>query len=143
MRWLDLPPFWLLGCLVLTWFSPWMLPWGPSIWAGGTLLVLAAALTIAALASFLAARTTFVPRRKPDALITSGVFRYTRNPIYLADLLILAGFGLLWGRVLGLALVPALLILLDQRFIRGEEARLREAFGVEFESYGSVTRRWI
>jgi protein-S-isoprenylcysteine O-methyltransferase Ste14 len=143
MKWLDLPPVWLLGCLVLTWVSPWALPWGGAVVPGVIFLAIAAILTMAALASFLSARTTFVPRKRPDALITSGVFRYTRNPIYLADLLIMAGFTLLWGRLLGLILVPCLLILLDRRFIRGEERRLREAFGEAFDTYASETRRWL
>ncbi len=107
------------------------------------LLALAAVLTLAALVRFLAARTTFVPRRKPDALITSGVFRLTRNPIYLADLLVLAGFALFWGKALGLLLLPVLFLVLKYRFILGEEARLRAVFGPEFEAYAARTRRWL
>ena len=143
MRWLDLPPVWLLGCLFATWLSPWPLPTGRHAAAGVVLLALAAVLTLAALVSFLAARTTFVPRRKPDALITSGVFRLTRNPIYLADLLVLAGFALFWGKALGLLLLPVLFLVLKYRFILGEEARLRAVFGPEFEAYAARTRRWL
>lgn len=143
MRWIDLPPVWLLGCLLATWLSPWLLPTGRHTAVGVALLALAAGLTLAALVKFLAARTTFVPRRQPDALITSGVFRLTRNPIYLADLLVLAGFALFWGKSLGLLLLPVLFLVLKHRFILGEEARLRAAFGAAFEAYSARTRRWL
>lgn len=143
MKWVDLPPVWLFLTLVLTWMSPWQLPWGAAFWPGAILLAVAAVLLAAALVEFLKARTTFIPREAPSALITSGIFRLTRNPIYLADGLILAGFALIWGKVLGLILVLPLLWLIDQRFVRGEEARLRDAFGDAFEAYARRTRRWI
>ncbi len=143
MRWIDLPPFWLLVCLALVWLSPWALPWGASFWLGLPFLLAGAALTIAALVEFRRARTTVIPRQDPNALITGGVFRFSRNPIYLADVLVLLGFALIWGRVLGIVLVPIFVILLERRFIRGEEARLQDAFGEKFTAYAGQTRRWI
>lgn len=105
--------------------------------------MLAGLLMAAAMMEFARARTTIIPRQAPAALITSGIFRMSRNPIYMADLLILAGFSLIWGSVLGLALVPALAWLLQTRFIEGEEARLEDVFGSEFTDYTARTRRWI
>ena len=75
--------------------------------------------------------------------MTGGIFRFSRNPIYLADLLILCGFALIWGRVLGFLLVPVLAILLQRRFILPEEARMREKFGAAFDAYVAQTRRWL
>ena len=106
-------------------------------------LVAAGCLVVAAVIEFARVRTTIVPRKAPSGLITSGIFRYSRNPIYLADLLILAGLALLWGSVIGLLLVPVLGWILHVRFIRGEEERLTEAFGEEYLSYCAATRRWI
>lgn len=143
MKFVDLPPIWLLGALILVWMSPWSLPWGPAFWPGLALLVLAAALTIAALREFMRARTTVIPHLNPDALITGGIFRWTRNPIYVADLLILVGLTLIWGKLLGLVLALPLAWLLQKRFILGEEARLRAAFGDAFEAYAAKTRRWL
>ena len=143
MKYLDLPPIWLVAALLLTWLSPWAVPAGPAFWPGAALLALATGLTAAAIVEFARARTTVIPHREPVALITSGIFRWTRNPIYLADVLILAGFALISGRLLGLVLVPALVVLLERRFIRGEEARLRSAFGERFEAYAAKTRRWL
>ncbi len=143
MRLLDLPPLWLLAFLLLTWTVPVPLPWGSAFWPGVALLVVAAALTVAALVEFARARTTVIPHRAPDALITSGVFRWTRNPIYLADLLVLLGLSLIWGRLAGLLLLPALWAVLELRFIRPEEARLYEAFPDYFKAYAKTVRRWI
>ena len=98
---------------------------------------------VAAVLSFRMARTTIIPRQDPSALITTGIYRWSRNPIYLADVLFLLGVALILGRFLGLVLVPLYIYLLDRRFIRGEEARLRAAFGPKFTDYAASTRRWI
>jgi protein-S-isoprenylcysteine O-methyltransferase Ste14 len=143
MKFLDLPPIWLAGALFLTWLSPWMLPWGPAFWPGILLLALAVGLALAAIREFARARTTLIPHLEPAALITGGIFRWTRNPIYLADVLILVGLALIWGKLAGLVLVPVLVVLLERRFIRGEERRLSAAFGTAFDTYAARTRRWL
>ena len=111
-------------------------------WHAGVLAA-AALLTLGAVREFSRSRTTIIPHLDPKALITGGIFRYTRNPIYLADLLILLGLSLIWGKPLGLLLAPPFAWLLQKRFILGEEARLRAAFGEAFERYAEGTRRWL
>ena len=143
MKWIDLPPVWLLAGLAVAWVWRWPQHWSGTLWGGLACLAVAVLLMAAAFAAFRRARTTVVPRQIPTAMVTSGVFRYSRNPIYLADLLILAGFSLIWGSVPGLALVPVLAGVLQTRFIRDEEARLSETFGAEFEAYRDATRRWL
>ena len=143
MRFLDLPPIWLFAVLVLVWLSPWTIAGGWPFWLGLTLLAAAALLTLGAVREFSRSRTTIIPHLDPKALITGGIFRYTRNPIYLADLLILLGLSLIWGKPLGLLLAPPFAWLLQKRFILGEEARLRAAFGDAFERYAAGTRRWL
>lgn len=143
VKWIDLPPLWLLGCLFLTWISPWTSFWVMSFEFGLALLILAGGLVFFALLEFAKARTTVIPRQSPNALITTGIFRFSRNPIYLADLLVLMGFSLIWGKPLGIVLVPLFFVLLDRRFIRGEEQELRAAFPDEFDDFVSVTRRWL
>ena len=143
MRWIDLPPFWLLLCVVLTWASPWVVPWGSTFFGGLLFFAARTLLTLAALLEFRRSATTVVPRKAPSALITGGIFRWSRNPIYLADIFILLAFALIWGKLLGFFLAPVLGVFLDRRFIRGEEARLRVAFGDAFDRYAETTRRWI
>ena len=147
-KWIDLPPLWLALTLLIAWGISRVMPglgFGGA-WAGwvGAGLVGAGLLLMAlAAATMMAARTTVIPHRNPSALVTGGVFRLSRNPIYLGDALVLAGFILRWDAVPALVLVPAFVWLIDRRFIRAEEARLRAAFGDSFEAWAARTRRWI
>ena len=143
MKWIDLPPVWLLACLVASWLFPVTLMMLRVPWLAAGLLIVAVGLTLAAVMEFARARTTVIPRQTPTALISSGVFRFSRNPIYLADLLFLAGLSFWFGNVTGLVLVPALAFILQHRFILKEEERLQGEFGEEFESYRARTRRWM
>lgn len=143
MKWIDLPPVWLCLCVAMAWVSP--VTFVPGAWAGLGWIALAGGgiLTAAAVMAFQKARTTIIPRQAPAALITGGIFQQTRNPIYLADVLFLTGLSLIWGSVVGLVLVPIFAIFLQSRFILGEEAKLREAFGETYEAYAIRVRRWI
>ncbi|WP_226621365.1 methyltransferase family protein [Alloyangia pacifica] len=146
---LDLPPLWLLACLCLAWAQKTALPlglgFGP-VWAdllGGLLVGGGVLLSLLALLEMRRARTTFMPHAEPDRLVTSGVFRLSRNPIYLGDVMILAGFILFWDAVPSLVLLPIYVWLLEKRFIAPEEARLRRKFVADFRRYETQTRRWL
>ncbi|MCC5992454.1 MAG: isoprenylcysteine carboxylmethyltransferase family protein [Rhodobacteraceae bacterium] len=147
MRKLDYPPVWLAGTILLVWLETRLvgplLPFAPVQGAGTALLLLGLALLGGAALSFWRARSTIIPHQTPGVLITSGLFRLSRNPIYLGDALILAGMSLRWGAVTGLVLLPAFLWVLTKRFIEPEEQRLRAAFGPEADAYFARTRRWL
>lgn len=146
LRALDLPPVWLALALALAYGVArlWPMPEVPALGLAGRALVLVGAgLMGAAVAQMVLRRTTFIPRRDPSALVTGGVFRLSRNPIYLADATILLGLILHWGAWPALPLVPAFASLITRRFIRGEEARLAAAFGADFAAYRARTRRWL
>jgi protein-S-isoprenylcysteine O-methyltransferase Ste14 len=141
----DLPPVWLAVFAAIGWVGGWYLPLnlpgGTGLGAG---LVAAGLLLMGlALGQMLLARTSFIPRRDPNALVTGGVFALTRNPIYLGDALVLAGLLLMWQAVWALPLVPAFMVFITLRFIRGEEARIAARFGAQWTSYAARTRRWI
>lgn len=142
----ESPPTWLALFLALALLQSRALPLLPPVEASralGTLLVLAGAvLFLLALREFRRHGTTVVPREAPTALIETGVFRLSRNPIYLADALILAGVTLWWDAA-ALWLVPVFVLVIRRRFIEGEEAALRAAFGPAFEAYAARTRRWL
>ena len=124
---LDLPPVWLAAHLAATWGLSLMSPALFGVagrWLGAALVLAGLALMAAAVAEMTRRRTTVIPRRDPAALVTSGVFRISRNPIYLGDALILAGAILWWDAVLALPLVAVFVGLIQTRFIRDEEARL-------------------
>ena len=145
---LDLPPVWLSACLAAAWAQARYVPMAglgadPLQLVAGVLIGAGILLIGLAGIEFRKARTSIVPHQMPRQLITSGVFKRSRNPIYLADLCLLAGFALFWSSWLGLALVPMLALILRQRFIQPEEARLLVAFGPAFQAWAAQTRRWF
>lgn len=95
--------------------------------------------------SFRQARTTVNPM-KPDAastLVVSGIYRFTRNPMYRGLLLVLAGWAAYLSNAIALA-GPALFVLYITRFqIAPEERVLAAKFASAFEAYRHRTRRWI
>lgn len=148
VRALDLPPVWLAGFVGLAWLVDCLVPglgfgWIWSRWLGAVLIVIGLAAMMVALRAFLRQKTTFVPRRAPSSFVRTGLYRYTRNPIYLGDALMLAGFVLWWDVLPALLLVPAFMGVITRRFILGEEAGLRAAFGEEFDAWAARVRRWL
>ncbi|HET7723161.1 MAG TPA: isoprenylcysteine carboxylmethyltransferase family protein [Propionibacteriaceae bacterium] len=104
----------------------------------------AAALYGAVGSQFQAARTTIDPRapHRTTSLVTSGVFARSRNPIYVADALILAACAAWLGRPMALLGIPALAAALHPQ-IRAEETALAERFGSEYEAYLARVPRWV
>lgn len=147
MRYLDYPPVWLIAALGLVWGEtlvwPGLVPWPAVQHVGTGLALIAVALFGLAAVEFLRARSTIIPHQMPAALITRGIFALSRNPIYLADVILLVGLSLRWGAASGLVLAPVLVWVLRLRFIAGEEARLRARFGAAAEAYFARTRRWL
>ncbi len=75
-------------------------------------------------------------------MITAGVYAHSRNPIYLADAMILAGAALVWDAA-ALILVPLFMAVITWRFIQDEEAGMRAQFGDAFQGYAARVRRWV
>jgi len=148
MKALDLPPVWLAGYLVVAWALAWVFPQTVvnfAILAPVALIFLGigAVLMLLAVVQMLRAKTTVIPRRDPNALVTSGIFRFTRNPIYLADMFFLGAGVFWWGSISALPLMWLFKKLIERRFIDDEEIRLQAVFGAEFDTYVQNTKRWI
>jgi protein-S-isoprenylcysteine O-methyltransferase Ste14 len=107
------------------------------------LLALGAALVLWPAGLFNRAGTTIRPFERSSALVVSGPYRLSRNPIYLGMATMLAGVGVLAGSLTPFLVVPAFMGLIEMRFIRKEEAMLQEAFGAEYAAYRARVRRWI
>lgn len=142
---LDLPPAWLVVHMGLAWFMAEV--WAPlgdfMLWPGRLLIAAGILLALWAALHFHRARTTLIPHAEPTGLVTGGPYRFSRNPIYVADLMILAGWALVLGTVAGLLLLIPLFWVLETRFVRPEEARLSSAFGEDYEAYRRRVRRWL
>jgi protein-S-isoprenylcysteine O-methyltransferase Ste14 len=92
---------------------------------------------------FVKADTGLLPFEEATALVTGGIFRFTRNPMYLGMFMMVFGAGFLMGSV-G-ALIPLLIFMLIIRFnfVAGEEHFMEAAFGQQYLDYKSKVRRWI
>lgn len=109
-----------------------------------TLGMASAGVMATAIWQFYRARTTFDPisPHRASALVTTGVYSHSRNPIYIADALALAAHAAWLGQPLALLGIPALVAVLQSQII-AEEAALRERFGSEYASYVSHVPRWV
>ena len=110
---------------------------------GAALIVASVVLVLSAARVLVRAKTAFDVRRTTTHLVTAGPFRISRNPVYLASILLCWGVGLCANALfIALAAVPSasLLCLL---VIRREEAYLHAKFGGEFAAYCGAVRRWV
>lgn len=98
---------------------------------------------IGAFIEFRKARTTLDPHGSVNAMVTTGVYRVTRNPIYLGFLLMLIGLPLNSGYYWGIILSPLFITTINQLVIEKEEAYLEKKFKEQYTSYKSRVRRWL
>ena len=107
--------------------------------ATGVLVAVSGALT------FRRAGTTVNPFQpdKATSLVVSGVFAYTRNPMYLGLLLVLTGWSIWLANALAFVFVPAFVVYMNRFQIVPEERALASLFGKEFADYKSRVRRWL
>ncbi len=149
MKWIDIPPVWLIAALVIAWQISIARPFGLSLdfavlqLAGGLLVGGGVILMLLAFMEMRKQRTTVIPHSEATTLVSSGIFKRSRNPIYLADAMILTGFILRWDAPLALVLIPVFIWIIERRFIVPEENMLRRKFRADYARYEQKTRRWV
>ncbi len=115
------------------------------VYVMGGLLVVAVAIILISLIQFFRAKTSVDPTKpsKVSSLVTDGLYKYSRNPMYLALLLLLLAWGLWLGNAFN-TLLAALFVGYMNRFqILPEEEALLRAFGKEYQQYVTNVRRWF
>ena len=132
---------WLASSLV----APVEVPFGPRV---GVALVLASVglvFGLAGMVSFWRAKTTINPTRPTatSSLVTSGAFRFTRNPMYLSLLLYLFAWAAYLSNLLALLFVPVYVLYINEFQIKPEERVLSSLFGPEYAAYKERVRRWL
>jgi protein-S-isoprenylcysteine O-methyltransferase Ste14 len=141
------PPIYPLAALGLGYLLDKYLPWAlvlPGRLPAAVFLLAAAFLVMGwALWAFRRHQTTVLPHKANRALITDGPFRYTRNPIYLAFLLLQAAVALALANAWLLLLLPVTWACLRYRVIKLEEAYLARRYGKVFTAYCARVRRWL
>ncbi len=95
--------------------------------------------------AFRKANTTFDPTRPSNcsALVTTGVYRYSRNPMYVGLLTLLIAWALLLSHALPWLLLPAFIAYMNRFQIGPEERALSAGFGEQYEAYRLRVRRWL
>jgi len=142
------PPMWLAIGIIVQFLCNEYFP-GPRftsvLWqiTGGVLLVIGLALLVIAGGSFRKADTDMIPFREVSTLVTDGVYRFTRNPMYLGMALVLLACGITVGSTTALVVPPVFMLIIQYRYILPEEAMLRELFPEEFPAYCQSVRRWL
>lgn len=116
-----------------------------SVVCAAGLLLLGALTCLAGVAAFRRAKTTVNPMNPDSAsvLVVSGIYKYSRSPMYLGFLLTLSGWALLLSNTLALLLVPAFVLYINRFQIYPEECALTSRFGEDYEEYYAKVRRWL
>ena len=117
----------------------------PAPWnlLGVVLVALGVWINLAADRAIHLARTTVKPFEEPTALITDGVYGFTRNPMYVGFAGILVGVAMLLDAWIPVVVVIAFIVMMEVVFIESEERSLGRSFGKAWEEYRRTVRRWL
>lgn len=144
------PPAVVLVIVVLMWLLSRMAPALNFEFAAGSLIgsvlaLIGIATAVAGVVTFARAKTTVNPTtpQAASSLVSGGIYRVTRNPMYLGLLLILTAWALYLSNVLTFLLLPVYLLYITRFQIVPEERALTARFGRDFAAYQSRVRRWI
>ncbi|MCB1480586.1 MAG: isoprenylcysteine carboxylmethyltransferase family protein [Rhodobiaceae bacterium] len=142
------PPGWFAICLVGVVLFWKLVPQGNVLpdWLRGLgyfEIFLGLALMLDVVIRFFRARTTVHPFHKASVLVTDGMLRFSRNPIYLGFSLILFGVSLILGTLPGMVMIPTFMWAVTRYVILDEEAMLEAEFGQAYRDYKARVRRWL
>ena len=148
---LKVPPL-AVGALLaaLMWLVSRLVPGFNFVFRGREFLALTLAIAgtmiiVLGVASFRRANTTINPM-KPESsssLVISGIYKLSRNPMYLGFLLVLVGWAVFLSNALAFVFLPAFVFYMNRFQIEPEEKSLAGKFGQEFLDYKSRVRRWL
>ena len=153
MQFLELkipPPLVALATGVLMWLAsslmpPFAIPDMIRVSVALAAALIGIGLDLAGLIAFLRAKTTINPLKPASsaALVTSGLYRVTRNPMYLGMLLVLLGWAMFLSNLAALLIAPLFAFYITRFQITPEERVLAKKFGAAFMVYQSQVRRWL
>jgi len=143
-----IPPVYILGAIIvmilLNTYAPigrWLeYPWryfGILIIVAGFVLILAGGNLFRKLG------TPPRPGLKANVLVTSGAFRYTRNPMYMGMIIMLIGLAILLGSISPMIVIPVIFLILHTQFVLREEKWMQGWFGDSYMEYKKKTPRWL
>ncbi len=144
----PLPPVYLLLCILLAVALHYLAPVttiipGPFNWAGVALIVVGVLVIVFPATAFFAADTTIKPFQESSNLVSGGLYRYTRNPMYVGMVVILVGTDVLLGSLSPFVVPVIFILIINKMVIAVEERMLQETFGDEYRTYKNSVRRWL
>lgn len=142
------PPIWLLlSAVAMVALHKWLplVQLYPSLpgWSGWVVVIPGLILIIIAFGGFKRADTGAIPFSKSTALVTDGIYRFSRNPMYLGMALILAGTAIRLGSLSAWLPVIFFIFIIQRQFVRNEEIFLTAIYGDEFRQYCQKVRPWL
>ena len=142
------PPLLALAAIGVAWLVDQLRPLpivdGEAAWLGGAAVIgIAVLIALIALAHFIEAKTKVEPWHPTTRIIQTGLYRYSRNPIYLSFCIATVGAGLMLNSWWVIASVAVLKSLLERFVISREEAYLERKFGEPYLEYKQRVRRWL
>jgi protein-S-isoprenylcysteine O-methyltransferase Ste14 len=145
------PPLLFAGALVLGCLLSWLVPIGPGLGGangralavGATFAVLGLVLGFYSVWEFKRHGTSVVPGDPATAMVESGPYRYTRNPIYIGFVLLYFGLAVMLTSAWMLLLLIPVLSVLQRGVVEREEAYLTEKFGEAYRKYQARVPRWL
>jgi protein-S-isoprenylcysteine O-methyltransferase Ste14 len=142
------PPVYFLVAIVAMVVIDWLVPAERLLswpWRIAGALPVAGGLVLASVAErqFRRAGTAVRPFEPSSVLVTGGVFRFSRNPMYVGLVLALLGIGIGLGSAAPFVVVPVFVWLIAAIFVLPEERMMTEQFGDEYEAYRRRVRRWL
>ena len=144
----TIPPVYFLLSLLFMFALSYFLPVSHLIYIplrvfGGMLILAGFAITTSGAYCFSQAGTPIKPFDIATTLVRTGIYRYSRNPMYLGMVVILAGTWIALGTFSPLLVIPVFFYIIQEVFIKYEEKILEESFAEEYLDYQDKVRRWI
>jgi len=144
------PPLVALCMAGLMYAAAWLVPALDAAVPGrklvaGVLAAMGVLLDLAGVVHFLRTKTTVNPLKPSaaSALVTRGVYKFTRNPMYLGMALLLMAWAIYLANVAALAVLPVFVLYMNRFQIAPEERALEARFGAEYSRYRARVRRWL
>ena len=143
-----LPPTLLSACIGLMILLQFTLPIyriikSPFNLSGIVLIIIGFGISVIGSNKFRQLRTSVITFDEPSVLVTNGLYKYSRNPMYLGFVILILGIWILMGSLSTLFVAILFIVVTDLYYIRFEEEMLNKKFGKAYHEYQKKVRRWI
>lgn len=143
-----IPPIYFLAALLIMAALAYYFPVSYLIYIplrvfGGLLVFTGFCISASGAYTFKISGTPVKPFESPVKLVTTELYRYSRNPMYLGMMIMLVGTWIVLGCLSPVIIIPVFFIIIQEGFIKYEEALLESTFGNEYMDYKSKVRRWL